>query len=32
MTDSLLSTEIPNIRESIVVERISKMQVKESQA
>ena len=32
MTDTLLSTGIPNIRESIIVEHLPKMQGKESQA
>ena len=32
MTDKLLLTGIPNIRESIIVERPPKMQGKESQA
>ncbi len=32
MTDTLLSTGIPNTRESIIVVRLLKMQGKESQA
>ena len=32
MTDTSLSTGIPNINESIIVERLPKMQGKESQA
>ena len=32
MTDTLLLTGIPNIREAIIAERLPKMQGKESQA